>query len=106
MSTAAADGRAIHVTSSSIANLRGRVEQELKANLGFVKSLCDNTSVASPGFGLLGDLVLGGTYESVREWAEKQLGAAEAVCDGWSAALTQAERNWRTAENASKVRYV
>lgn len=106
MSSDAAAGRALNVTSTSIAHLRGRVEGELKVNLSFVKSLCGDTGVAAPGFGLLGDRVIGGSYEGVRAWAEKQLGEAVAVCDSWSAALAQAERNWRTAENASKVRYV
>ncbi|MFC4120076.1 hypothetical protein [Nonomuraea zeae] len=106
MNADAVPGRDLYVTSTSIGALRGRVDSELKVALTFVKDLCDTTSVASPGFGVLGELVMGGTYEDLREWAEKQIGNAEAVCDGWSAALAQAELNWRAAESASKVRYV
>ncbi|MFI7130777.1 hypothetical protein ACIBQ1_34155 [Nonomuraea sp. NPDC050153] len=106
MNTDAVPGRDLYVTSTAIAALRGRVDGEIKVALTFVKDLVDATSVASPGFGILGDAVIGGTYEDIRQWAEMQLGRAETVCDGWSAALAQAEANWRAAEDASKVRYV
>jgi hypothetical protein len=103
----AAAGRDLYVTSTAIDALRSRIDGELKVTLSFIKDLCDTTNVAPPGFGLLAEQVgFGGTYDSVREWAEGQLGKAEATCDGWSAALTQAQQNWRTAEDKSKVRQV
>ncbi|NUR84041.1 MAG: hypothetical protein HOY71_08135 [Nonomuraea sp.] len=99
-------GRDIHVTSASIGHVRDRVDSELKPALDLVKGLCGKTGVDGVGFGLLGELLIGGSYESMQRWAESQLAGAERACDGWSSALDLARRNWRAAEDASKVRYV
>ncbi|NRQ40854.1 hypothetical protein HII36_54980, partial [Nonomuraea sp. NN258] len=74
---AAPGGRNIHVTSSAIGHLRGRVDDELKVAMAYIKSLTDTVHVDAPGFGLLGGMVLGSTYEGMRGRAEELLGAAE-----------------------------
>ncbi|MEV0350446.1 hypothetical protein AB0H88_32085 [Nonomuraea sp. NPDC050680] len=102
---AAAPGQEIYVTSTAIGHLRDRVDDELKVALSFVRSLVGTVGVEAPGFGVLGEMVLGGTYDGMCRWADSTLGEAEKTIDSWSGALTQGERNWHTAEKASAVRY-
>lgn len=98
-------GREIYVTSTAIGHLRDRVDDELKAALSFARSLVGTVGVESPGFGVLGEMVLGGTYDGMCHWADSTLGKAEETVDSWVGALSQAERNWRAAERHSAVRY-
>lgn len=102
---AAAPGQEIYVTSTAIGHLRDRVDDELKVAMSFVRSLVGTVGVDAPGFGVLGEMVLGGTYDGMCRWADSTLGEAEKTIDSWSGALTQAERNWHAAEKASVVRY-
>jgi hypothetical protein len=106
MSTKAiAAGQEIQVTSTSIGHLRDRVDDELKAYMSFVRSLVGTCTVGSPGFGVLGDMMLGGTYEGMCDWADATLGEAEKTVDSWVGALGVAQRNWRAAEQHSVVKY-
>lgn len=95
----------IYVTSTAITHLRSRVDNELAVAVDFVRDLVGTTQVDGLGFGLFGGLIMGGAYEELRTWADTTLGEAGGAVDGWSAGLEQARRNWRTAEEASKVRY-
>jgi hypothetical protein len=98
--------REIHITSTTIAKTRERVESELKtAMIGFVKGLIPLTAVDGLGFGVLGNLIIGGTYEGIREQADGLMGDAEGALDGWAQALAIGERNWRAAEDASIIHY-
>ncbi|HUR07373.1 MAG TPA: hypothetical protein VM347_32850 [Nonomuraea sp.] len=102
---AVAPGQEIYVTSTAIGHVRDRVDDELKAAISFVRSLVGTVGVEAPGFGVLGDMVLGGTYDGMCRWADSTLGQAEETVDGWVGALGTAERNWRAAEKHSAVRY-
>ncbi|MBB5074873.1 hypothetical protein [Nonomuraea endophytica] len=95
----------VYVTSSAIAHLRSRVDNELAGAVTFVRDLVETTRVDGIGFGPLGGLIMGGAYEDLRDWADSTLGEARGTVDGWSSGLELARRNWRTAEDASKVRY-
>ncbi|NUP00430.1 MAG: hypothetical protein HOV96_31695 [Nonomuraea sp.] len=98
--------REIHITSTTIAKTRERVESELKTGMiSFVKGLIPLTAVDGLGFGVLGNLIIGGTYDGVREHAEGLMTDAEGALDGWGKALTVGERNWRAAEDASIIQY-
>lgn len=98
--------REIHITSNTIAKTRERVESELKDGMiSFVKSLIPLTAVDGLGFGILGNLIIGGTYKGVQEHATDLMSDAEDALDGWGKALTIGERNWRAAEDHSIVRY-
>lgn len=107
--SAASAGRTIHITSSAIAHLRKRCQEELLGEeLNYLRSLTEPPSdvyVGHPGFGTLGDVLIGDTYAGMCRRANELLGEAEKAVEGWIAALTLAERNWRAAEDASIVRY-
>ncbi|MEO3886842.1 hypothetical protein [Nonomuraea sp. B5E05] len=101
-----AANREIHVTSQCIARTRERLEQELRNEMiGFVRDLIPHTGLNGLGFGVIGDMFLAGTYDGVRKHADTMLGDAQATIDGWNEALTVCERNWRTAEDRSIIRY-
>ncbi|MFJ2030188.1 hypothetical protein [Streptosporangium sp. NPDC087985] len=95
----------IHVTSATISHTRSRVENELKEAVVFVRSLIGTVHVDSPGFGILGGMIMNGAYEGMCRQGDALLGDAEKAVDGWCQALAVAERNWRTAEDRSIVRY-
>jgi hypothetical protein len=98
--------REIHITSTTIAKTRERVESELKTGMiGFVKGLIPLTAVDGLGFGLLGNLIIGSTYDGIRARAEGLMTDAEDALDGWGKALTVGERNWRAAEDANIIQY-
>ncbi|MFI6391847.1 hypothetical protein ACIBHY_38830 [Nonomuraea sp. NPDC050547] len=102
---AAPPAQDVYVTSSSIAHLRTRLDNELAVAVTFVRDLVGTTGVDGIGFGAFGGMIMGGAYEELRAWADTTLGDAKGAVDGWSSGLEQARRNWRTAEEASKVRY-
>jgi hypothetical protein len=82
------------------------VELELKNDMiGFVKGLVPETALPGLGFGVLGNMILGGTYGGIMQRADELLKDAETTLDGWNRALTNCQRNWRAAEDASIVRY-
>ncbi|MFF0863054.1 hypothetical protein ACFYUV_14955 [Nonomuraea sp. NPDC003560] len=96
----------IHITSATIGKTRQRVESELKKEIiGFVKGLVPLTAVDGLGFGVLGNMIIAGTYRSVMDRAEGLMTEAEDALDGWCGALTVCERNWRAAEDASIIQY-
>ncbi|MGN9836757.1 hypothetical protein ACTMTI_01410 [Nonomuraea sp. H19] len=106
--------REIHITSSCIAKTRVMVEVDLKDDMiGFVKGLAPETALSGQGFGVLGDMIIGATYEGIRKRADELLREAEITLvgggpgdrDGWTQALTVCQRNWRAAEEHSVVRY-
>ncbi|MFI9589413.1 hypothetical protein [Nonomuraea sp. NPDC052265] len=101
-----ATNREIHITSTTIGKTRQRVESELKTGIvGFVKGLIPLTAVDGLGFGVLGNMIIGSTYQAVMDRADGLMGEAEGALDGWCGALTVCERNWRAAEDASIIQY-
>ncbi|MEU4542670.1 hypothetical protein [Nonomuraea dietziae] len=98
-------GQEIYVTSSAIAHLRGRLDNELLEAVSFVRGLVGTTAVDGLGFGIAGDLLMGGSYQELRHWADRTMKEAEDAVDGWLDTLGVAQRNWRAAEQASAVRY-
>ncbi|MFI6293152.1 hypothetical protein ACIBEJ_16300 [Nonomuraea sp. NPDC050790] len=96
----------VYVTSAAISHLRSRVDNELEVAVTFVRDLVDTTRVDGIGFGLFGTPILGGVYEGLRTWADSTLGEARDCVDRCSSGLELARRNWRTAEENSKVRYL
>ncbi|WP_406312379.1 hypothetical protein OHA77_27710 [Streptosporangium sp. NBC_01639] len=104
-SPAGSAGQEIHITSATISHTRSRVENELKGTVKFVRSLIGTVHVDSPGFGVVGGMLMSGAYEGICRDADALLGDAEKAVDSWCQALVVAERNWRTAEDHSIVRY-
>ncbi|MFI6918573.1 hypothetical protein ACIBIZ_01370 [Nonomuraea spiralis] len=101
-----ATNQEIHVTSSTISKTRQRVDSELKTGMiSFVKGLMPLTAVDGLGFGVLGNMIIGSTYDGVRGRAEGLMTDAEDALDGWCDGLTVCERNWRAAEDASIIQY-
>lgn len=95
----------IYVTSTTIAHVRARLDDELKDAISFVRALTGSCQVEPPGFGLLGGIIMGGSYDAMCGRAEAVLGEAEGVVDGWVSTLGVAQRNWREAEKHSMVTY-
>ncbi|MFF5212395.1 hypothetical protein [Streptosporangium sp. NPDC000396] len=100
-----AAGPDVHITSDAIDFTRSRLENELKEAVAFVRRMLDTVHIDSPGFGLLGEIILGGTYRATCRQADTVLGEAEDVVDGWCNTLTIAKRNWRAAEDHSIIRH-
>jgi hypothetical protein len=98
--------REIHITSDCISDTRQRVTDELRGGMiAFVRSLTPLTALDGLGFGVIGNLVIGGTYDGIRERADGLLGEAEKALDGWDEALAVCQRNWRAAEDHSIIKY-
>ncbi|MEV4110564.1 hypothetical protein [Nonomuraea sp. NPDC049695] len=98
--------REIHITSSTIRHTRTRIDRELKTDMiGFVRSLIPAADVGGAGFGTLGNHIIGDTYKSVQHRFDALMGQAIDTLDSWETALTNCERNWTAAENASMIRY-
>ncbi|MFG1703417.1 hypothetical protein ACFLIM_09495 [Nonomuraea sp. M3C6] len=101
-----ATNREIHITSDGIASTRRRVERELKDEMiGFVRSLVPLTALGGLGFGVIGNQIIGSTYEGIMEQADGLLGDAQGALDGWDGALAICQRNWRAAEDHNIVQY-
>ncbi|MEV0148064.1 MULTISPECIES: hypothetical protein [unclassified Nonomuraea] len=106
MSTKAATvGQEIHVTSRTISHVRDRCDDELKEWLIHLRQIIGTLVIDSPGFGLVGDQVIGKTYDAIRHEADGLLGDAQQAVESWVNALTTCQRNWRSAEDHSIVRY-
>ncbi len=99
-----AAGTGIHVTAATVARTRRRVDGELKGAISHLKLLVRTVDVAAPGFGVIGDLIVGSAYEAIQDHAHRLLGDAEEAVDGWTAALGVAQRNWQAAEAHSIIR--
>ncbi|MEV0233325.1 hypothetical protein [Nonomuraea sp. NPDC050786] len=98
--------REIHITSNTIHRTCTRIDRELKTDMiGFVRGLIPAATVGGKGFGTLGNHIIGDTYKSVQHRFDALMGQAMATLDSWEVALTNCERNWKAAEDASMVRY-
>lgn len=95
-----------HITSATILRTRSRVERELKdETLVFLRSLIGEVHVDSPGFGVVGELILGSAYKDMCRQVDTIFGDAIKAVEGCCQALTIGERNWETAEDHNIVKY-
>jgi hypothetical protein len=95
-----------HITSASIHHTRDRIERELKdETLVFIRSLIDEVHIDAPGFGAVGELILGSAYEDMCWQVYTIFSDAINVVEEGCQALTIGERNWQTAEDRNIVKY-
>ncbi|MCK2212588.1 hypothetical protein MF672_002050 [Actinomadura sp. ATCC 31491] len=94
----------IHVTSKTIADIQRNLREYVIPGLERLKGTVDSTHVPFPGFGTLG-LVLVGKYDSVRDDVKGHVDEAIETIGKWIEALETIKKNWRDAEDASKVVY-
>lgn len=100
-------GQDLYVTSNAIKNLRSRVENELqKAAFESARAIMATVVVDSPGFGHLGDLIIGGTFRSVCHDLDETIGEGETAARNMCTTLEVGRFNWQLAENRSVVKYV
>ena len=95
----------IHVTSQGIGSLIKRLDTDLTPLFTGLRDGLSATDIPAPGFGQVGDLILGGEYHSMQVVARDILQGVVDVIDDWQATLGVAAKNWRTAEDANIVRY-
>ncbi|MCP2345961.1 hypothetical protein [Nonomuraea roseoviolacea] len=106
MSTlAATPGQEIYVTSHTIGHVRDRCDDELKEWLVHLRQIVATLTIGPPGFGIVGDHVIGGTYDAICREADGLLGGAQEAVESWVRTLDQCQRNWRAAEDHSIVKY-
>jgi hypothetical protein len=95
-----------HITSAAIHHTRDRVEQELKdETLVFIRSLIGEVHIGAPGFGVVGELILGSAYEDMCRQVDTIFGDAIKAVEDCCQALTIGERNWQAAEDHNIVKY-
>jgi hypothetical protein len=98
-------GQEIYVTSSTLEHTRKRVDEELLPAMEFLHGLQALTAVDGLGFGAIGGMMIGSSYEEFRRWLDTTMADAETAVQSWTESLDRAKRNWRAAEEASIVRY-
>ncbi|MEW9551353.1 hypothetical protein [Nonomuraea sp. NPDC050783] len=93
-----------YVTSKTIADIQRNLREYLLPGLERLKSSVDSTAVPFPGFGTLGVLLVG-KYDSTRDDVKHYVDDAIETINNWIEALETIKKNWREAEEASKVVY-
>ncbi|WP_271221888.1 hypothetical protein [Streptosporangium carneum] len=93
-----------YVTSTCIANIQRNLNEQAIPQFKDLKTKVDATDVGFPGFGALG-LPFAAKYSSTQDDVKKLVDDAVAALAAWVDALETVKKNWRDAEEASKVKY-
>ncbi|GAA3471598.1 hypothetical protein [Nonomuraea roseola] len=94
------------MVSKGIDHLAWRVGEEVRPMFTLPRdALFQATEIAGPGFGVLGEALLGDTYREVQQMAQAFLHDGDECARGWQDALRTCAHNWRLAEDANMVKY-
>ncbi|GAA4189095.1 hypothetical protein GCM10022252_25420 [Streptosporangium oxazolinicum] len=94
-----------YVTSSAIESIRKEIEEDVIPRIRELHAMLGDTTVGFPGWGAVGELAVGMRYREVQRDVGEKFDDAVEVLESWTAALTTARVNWRTAEDNSTVVY-
>ena len=67
--------------------------------------LVDTTAVGFPGWGGVGEVMIGLRYRNIQDDVREKFTEALTVLETWDHQLDTARRNWRTAEEQSTAVY-
>ncbi|MFC6087176.1 hypothetical protein [Sphaerisporangium aureirubrum] len=95
-----------YVTSAAIEGIVKEIDEDVLPAIRRMRALIDTTGVPFPGWGAVGELLVGVPYGRVQDDVREKFAEAEAVLEAWAGRLETARRNWRTAEEQSTVVYV
>ncbi|MEU4409613.1 hypothetical protein AB0F88_34315 [Streptosporangium sp. NPDC023963] len=94
-----------YVTSKAIESIRKEIEEDVIPRIREMHAMLADTTVGFPGWGAVGELAVGMRYREVQRDVGEKFDDAVEVLESWTAALTTARANWRTAEDNSTVVY-
>ncbi|GGL14913.1 hypothetical protein Sme01_16210 [Sphaerisporangium melleum] len=95
-----------YVTSEAIGSIIHEINEDVLPAIKEWRSMIDSTDVGFPGWGALGEVVVGLRYTQIQDDVREKLTEAIAVLETWTHQLETARRNWRTAEDRSTAVYV
>ncbi|GAA3812114.1 hypothetical protein GCM10022226_35960 [Sphaerisporangium flaviroseum] len=95
-----------YVTSAAIASIIKEIDEDVIPAVQEWRALVDTTVVGFPGWGALGEVVIGLRYRHVQDDVREKFTDALTVLSTWTEQLDTARRNWRTAEEQSTAVYV
>ncbi|GII60385.1 hypothetical protein Skr01_04700 [Sphaerisporangium krabiense] len=99
-------GQEKYVTSAAIESIIKEIDQDVVPAVREWRGLVDTTTVGFPGWGALGELIIGLRYRQVQDDVRGKLAEAVTVLETWTRQLDTARANWRAAEDASTAVYV
>lgn len=95
-----------YVTSNGIRDLRDRLSEDVIPQFETRRRQVDETVLGPWDLGMSGSAIILPTYEGAVTRAREHLADAIGAARQWMDQLDTAATNWRTAEDASTVKYV
>lgn len=99
-------GQTRNVTSVAIQRVINEISEDVIPAVKHWDALVDTTHVAFPGWGALGEVMVGLRYRNLQDDVQEKFSQAISVLEDWNVKLDTARTNWRTAEDRSVVVYV
>jgi hypothetical protein len=99
-------GQERYVTSAAIESIIKEIDQDVIPAVREWRDLVDSTAVGFPGWGVVGEVMIGVRYRDVQDDVREKFTEALTVLSTWTRQLDTARRNWRTAEDQSTAVYV
>ncbi|MEV6982922.1 hypothetical protein AB0M95_16895 [Sphaerisporangium sp. NPDC051017] len=99
-------GQERYVTSAAIESIIKEINEDVIPAVKQWRALVDTTVVGFPGWGALGEALIGMRYRDVQNDVREKFGEAITVLETWNRQLDTARGNWRAAEDASTTVYV
>ncbi|MFC4584694.1 hypothetical protein [Sphaerisporangium corydalis] len=99
-------GQERYVTSAAIESIIKEIDEDVLPAVKEWRSLVDSTVVGFPGWGAIGEVLIGVRYRNVQDDVREKFSEAISVLETWTRDLDVARRNWRTAEEQSTAVYV
>ncbi|MFC4529511.1 hypothetical protein [Sphaerisporangium dianthi] len=94
-----------YVTSEAIQSIIDEITEDVIPAVKQWRAMVDSTDVGFPGWGLLGEVVIGRRYDHLQDDVRDKLTQAISVLETWTHQLDTARGNWRTAEERSTAVY-
>ena len=99
-------GQERYVTSAAIESIIKEIDEHVTPAIKEWRALVDTTEVGFPGWGAIGEIVIGFRYRQVQGDVRQKFDEALGVLATWTHQLDTAKRNWHTAEDQSTAVYV
>jgi hypothetical protein len=98
-------GQDRYVTSAAIESIIKEINEDVIPAVKEWRDLVDTTVVGFPGWGAIGELLIGLRYRNMQDDVREKFDEAVSVLSVWNHQLDTARRNWRTAEEQSTAVY-
>ncbi|MET8138838.1 hypothetical protein ABZU32_00870 [Sphaerisporangium sp. NPDC005288] len=95
-----------YVTSEAIQSIINEINEDVIPAIKEWRAMVDSTEIGFPGWGALGEVVIGLRYDHLQDDVRAKLSEAVSVLETWTHQLDTARSNWRTAEERSTAVYV